>query len=115
MRVLIDTAGCTPYDPKEFNELKSIATLEKIEPLLVMPAGGDSLEAIDMLEIFSTLPIRRLLITRTDAARRFGGILAAAAAHGLSLCNISRSASIMDSVQPLEPAILAEMLLRYKN
>lgn len=115
MRVLIDTAGCTPYDHKEFSELKSIATLEKIEPLLVMPAGGDSLEAIDMLEIFSTLPIRRLLITRTNAARRFGGILAAAAAHGLSLCNISRSASIMDSVQPLEPAILAEMLLRYKN
>ncbi len=114
-RVLIDTSGCSPYDHNEFDELKTIATMENIEPILVMPAGGDSLEAIDMVEIFNTLPIRRLLVTKADATRRFGGILAAAMAHGLGFCNISRSASIMDSVQPLEPALLAQMLLKYKN
>lgn len=114
-RVLIDTAGCSPYDNTEFSELKSIARIENIEPILVLPAGGDSLEAIDMVEIFRTLPIRRILVTRADATRRFGGIMAAAAAHGLGFCNISRSASIMDSVQPLEPALLAQMLLKYKT
>jgi flagellar biosynthesis protein FlhF len=113
-RVLIDTAGCSPYDHNEFDELKAIAKLENIEPILVMPAGGDSLEAIDMVEIFSELPIRRLLVTRADATRRFGGVLAAAAAHGLGFCNISRSASIMDSVHQIEPALLAQMLLKYK-
>ncbi len=112
--VLIDTAGCSPYDHTEFQELKTIATMENIEPVLVIPAGGDSLEAIDMIEIFNTLPIRRLLVTRADATRRFGGILSAAAAHGLGFCNISRSSSIMDSVQPLEPTLLAQMLLKYK-
>ncbi len=114
-RILIDTAGCTPYDHKEFEELKSIATIPDIEPVLVMPAGGDSLEAIDMAEIFAALPIRRLLVTRADATRRFGGILATAIAHGLGLCNMSRSASIMDAVHPLEPVLLAQMLLKYKN
>ena len=113
-RVLIDTAGCSPYNHNEFDELKSITTLENIEPILVMPAGGDSLEAIDMVEIFNTLPIRRVLVTKADATRRFGGILAATMAHGLGFCNINRSASIMDSVQPLEPALLAQMLLKYK-
>ncbi len=114
-RILIDTAGCSPYNHNEFKELKSIASIAGIEPVLVLPAGGDSLEAIDMLEIFSELPIKRILVTRTDSARRFGSILSAAMAHGLSFCNISRTSSIMDSVQPLDPAILAQLLLKYKG
>jgi len=113
-RVLIDTAGCSPYDKNELGELKSISTIAGIEPVLTMPAGGDSLEAIDMLEVFRELPIKRILVTRTDATRRYGGILAAAAAHGFSFCNVSRSAGITDSVQPLDPATLAHMLLKYK-
>ncbi len=114
-RVLIDTPGCSPYDHKEFAELKNIASIENVEPILVMPAGGDSLEAIDMLEIFSEIRIRRLLITRCDTTRRFGGILAAALTHGLSFCNISRSGSITDTLLALEPGLLAQMLLRYRT
>lgn len=115
MRVLIDTAGCSPYDEHEFAELKSMATRQDIEPVLVLPAGGDSMETIDIVEVFRELPIKRILVTRADATRRFGGILAAAAAHDLGFCNLSRSASITDSVQPLEPSLLAQMLLKYKN
>jgi flagellar biosynthesis protein FlhF len=113
-RVLIDTAGCSPYDTSEFSELRSIAGIKNIEPVMVLPAGGDSMETIDMLEIFAELPIRRLLITKADTTRRFGGVLAAAVAHGLSFCNISRSASITDSLHMLEPSLLAQMLLKYK-
>lgn len=114
-RVLIDTAGCSPYNNKDFAELKGLANIENIEPVLVMPAGGDSLEAIDMLEIFSEIKIRRLLVTRCDAARRFGGIMAAALTHGLSFCNISRSPSITDTLLAMEPGLMAQMLLRFKE
>lgn len=114
-RVLIDTAGCSPYNPKDFTELKNLASIENIEPVLVMPAGGDSLEAIDMLEVFSEIKIRRLLVTRCDAARRFGGIMAAALTHGLSFCNISRSPSITDTLLAMEPGLMAQMLLRYRT
>ena len=51
MRVLIDTAGCNPYDKAEMKELKDYA-IDGIEPVLVLPAGGDSLEAIDIAEAF---------------------------------------------------------------
>ncbi len=114
-RVLIDTAGCSPYDESGLAELKSIATIENIEPVMVLQAGGDSMEAIDTVEIFGTLPIRRLLVTRADTTRRFGGVLAASIAHGLGFCNISRSSSITDSLQMLEPQMLAHMLLKYKD
>jgi flagellar biosynthesis protein FlhF len=111
--LLIDTAGCNPYDADELQELKTYCNLG-IEPILAMQAGGDSMEAIDMVELFVELPIKRILITRADTARRFGGVLACAAAHGLALCNASSSASIVDSLQPLTAKLLAQFLLRYK-
>jgi flagellar biosynthesis protein FlhF len=114
-RVLVDTAGCNHYEEPEFHELAAYATLGGIEPLLVLPAGGDSMETIDMVEAFSALPIRRLLITRTDTARRFGSILAAAAAQDLSFANASHSASIIDPLHPAESTVLAELLLRYQS
>ncbi len=112
--VLIDTAGCNAYENSEMKEISSFATLDGIEPVMVMAAGGDSLEAIDMAEPFAGLPIRRLLVTRADTARRFGGVLAAAAAHGLSFSNISASSSIVDTLQPADAASMAQLLLRYQ-
>ena len=113
-QILVDTAGCNAYDTAEREEFKSLAALKGIEPVLVMPAGGDSLEAIDIMERFSSTPIKRLLITRADTARRFGGLLAIAGAYGLSFSNMSSSSSIIDTLQPMNGAKLAQLLLRYQ-
>jgi flagellar biosynthesis protein FlhF len=113
--VLIDTAGCNPYDKQEINELAEFSEQGKnIEPVLALPAGGDSLEAIDTVEAFMALPVRRLLVTRADTARRFGGVLAAAAAHGLAFCNASSSSSVTDPLLPLDEVLLAQLLLKYR-
>jgi flagellar biosynthesis protein FlhF len=112
--VLIDTAGCNPYDTAELDELADFADQKGIDPVLALPAGGDSLEAIDHVEAFMALPIKRMLVTRADTARRFGGILAAAAAHNLSFCNVSSSSSIVDPLLPVDEALLAQLLLRYQ-
>jgi len=114
-RVLIDTAGCNPYEPTELKELHAYM-LSGIEPVLVLPAGGDSLEAIDMVEAYAeALPLKRLLVTRADTARRFGGILAAAAAHGLTFCNATGSSSITEPLRSLDAALLARLLLQYQQ
>jgi len=112
--VLIDTTGCNPYDAAELDELTTFASLEGVEPVLTLSAGGDSLEAIDMVEAFMALPIKRLLVTRADTARRFGGVLAAAAAHNLAFCNASSSSSITDPLLPMDETLLAQLLLKYK-
>ncbi|NBX04328.1 MAG: hypothetical protein EBR02_09795 [Alphaproteobacteria bacterium] len=112
--LLIDTAGCNPYDADDMAELGAHASLG-IEPILAMQAGGDSMEAIDMAEAFSELPLERLLITRADTARRFGGVLACAAAHRLAFCNTSSSSSITDALAPLDGTRLAQFLLRYQH
>lgn len=114
-RVLIDTAGCNPYEPSEIKELKQLASLAGIEPVMVLPAGADSMESIDTVEAFTTLPIERLLVTRADTAKRFGGVLAAAASHKLAFCHTSNSSSIIDSLNPLGAHDLAGLLLNYKK
>lgn len=113
-RILIDTAGCNPYDAKEMSELAAYGALEGVEPILALPAGGDSEEAIDIAEAFTALPIKRLLVTRADTARRFGGVLSVAAAHGLSFCNASRSPGVTEPLQPMSGEALAQYLLRYQ-
>jgi flagellar biosynthesis protein FlhF len=113
--IIIDTAGCNPYDAREWEELKSLASLEDVEPVLVLPAGGDSLETIDMVEIFSELPITRILMTRADSTRRFGGALSAAAAHDLAFCQVSNAAGIVDSLHSCDAALLSQFLLRYQQ
>jgi flagellar biosynthesis protein FlhF len=113
-RILVDTAGCNPYEQEELKELEALATVGGIEPILVLPAGGDSMEAVDAIETFSAIPIKRVLVTRADTARRFGSILASAATHGLAFANASHSASIIDPLHPADATLLAELLLRYQ-
>lgn len=114
MPLMIDTAGVNPYDAEEMQEIKSYASCNGIEPVLVLPAGGDSLEAIDIVEPFMSLPVKKLLVTRADTARRFGGVLAAAAAHDLAFCNVSDSSSIVDTMSPMDSPMLAQLLTRYQ-
>lgn len=113
--VIIDTAGCNPYNEKEWQETESLATIEDIEPVLVIPAGGDSLETIDNTEVFAGLPIKRILVTRADTSRRFGGVLAAAAAHGLHFSDTGTSSGMSDSLHELNPELLSHLLLRYQS
>ncbi len=113
--VIIDSAGCNPYHDEEWQRLQSFASIDSVEPVLVLPAGGDSAEAIDSTEIFMGLPIRRLVLTRTDTTRRFGAALAVAAAHDLAFAQLSTSSSLADSLFPADEARLAQLILRYQS
>ena len=44
----------------------------------VLPAGGDALETADIAAAFASLGATRMIATRLDIARRYGGLLAAA-------------------------------------
>jgi flagellar biosynthesis protein FlhF len=110
--VLIDTAGCNPYEEEDLAELASLAHASNAEIALVMPAGMDAQEAIDVTEAFMALPISQLIITRTDCTRRFGGLLAAAAAYKLPFSLASGSASVADPIAALTAKTLVQHLLK---
>lgn len=114
-KVIIDTAGLNPYDSGEIKELRELISIGGLEPVLVAAAGSDVSEAAETAGIFASLGARRLIITRADTARRFGGILAAADAGRLAFCNISSTSSIIGEFKPVDAVSLSNLLLHYRR
>lgn len=110
--VLIDTAGCNPYDFQELKQLGELAKLQDIEPVLVLPLGIDPSEAQEIAGVFSFLDIERLIVTRVDCARRFGGVFAAIETGQFAFSNASASLRVGDGCPALDPHYLTELLLR---
>lgn len=109
--VLVDTAGVNPYDEGELARLKAIVAAAKADVALVMPAGGDPLEAAELATAFAEIGAAYLLVTRLDAARRFASLLTAAEAGKLAFCEVGTTPHIADGLALLNPVSLARILL----
>jgi flagellar biosynthesis protein FlhF len=109
--VLIDSAGINPYSASDRGELAAHLVAASAEPMLVLPAGGDLFDSIEIAHAFASLGATRLLTTRLDMVHRLGSQLAAADAAQLSLCDASLSADIAKGLTPLNAAALARLLM----
>jgi flagellar biosynthesis protein FlhF len=76
----------------------------------VLPAGLDSEDAAETARAFHLLGCRHLLPTRLDAARRLGGVLAAAASGDLAFTEAGTGMDIATGLTPLAPGWLAQRL-----
>ena len=110
--VVIDSFGVNPHRDDELATLKDLIGAAGAEPILVLAAGGDPAEQAEVAERFADLGVHRLLITRLDEARRFGGVLGAADAAGLWFSDASISPYVGQGLHGLSPASLARLLLR---
>jgi flagellar biosynthesis protein FlhF len=108
----IDSASVNPFDSTEMSELASAAAAGGAEPVLVMAAGGDALEAAEIARAFAAIGAVRMIATRLDTARRHGGILAATST-GLALAELGASPTIGDGLLPASAASLARTLLAH--
>lgn len=111
--MFIDSAGANIYEFSQMKTLGEFAGLADVEPILTCPAGIDADEAQEMASVFSFLPIRRMLITRTDAARRLRGVFAAITTGGYALANFSASPKPSEAAASLSPAALSRLMLRH--
>ncbi|MBI1274619.1 hypothetical protein GC177_01450 [bacterium] len=109
--VIIDTAGYNPYDTDELKTLGQFISCHDIEPVLVCHAGMDGLDAADIASNFAYLGTQKLIVTKIDTARRYGGILTAAHAGNLAFSHFSRHAGAVDGLDPVTPERLAKILL----
>ncbi len=108
--VLLDTAGCDPFDPAQATDLLALLRATGAAPVLVLPAGLDAEEAAETARAFAALGARHLLPTRLDRPRRMGGVLAAAVAGGLSLTEAGTGPGAADGLTPITPAWLSARL-----
>ncbi len=109
---VIDTAGVNPFDRGALDRLGELAACAGAETVLVLPAGLDPREAAETARAFRALEPTRLLCARLDAARRLGGLVAAAEAGRLAFSDAGTTASIAQGLSPLNPVGIARLLLR---
>lgn len=113
--VLIDSFGCNPYNPSDLKDLRPFLQIPGIEPVLTLPAGGDAAEAAELGKAFEITGTKRLLMTRCDISRRFGGALAAAHIGNYAFCNYSSSDRVVGEYGPLGTKTLSNLLMRYRT
>ncbi|HEY4161790.1 MAG TPA: GTP-binding protein [Dongiaceae bacterium] len=109
--VLIDTAGTNPLRPVELSILSEFAGAAKAEPVPVLAAGGDVAESAEQGQLFSEIGCQRLIASRIDAVRRYGGILAAADAGQLALAEFGVSPEIAKGLMFFGADALARLLM----
>lgn len=115
-RILIDTGGVNPYNSADLRELSEYIKLDRnIEPVMVAASGSDSAEADDMARAFASLGARRILVTRIDAARRYGSVLTAAFSGRLAFSHASNSSRIIGEFINFDPVTLTNLLLRFQQ
>lgn len=106
---LVDLPGCDPFDDAAARRHAALVEAAQGTPVLVLPAGMDADESAETARAFHLLGCRHLLPTRLDAARRLGGVLAAAAAD-LALTEAGTGADVAEGLTPITPAWLAQRL-----
>ncbi|GAB4142934.1 MAG: hypothetical protein Tsb0016_11610 [Sphingomonadales bacterium] len=108
---LIDSVGANPYSLDDIQALARAVKLTGAEPVLVLPAGVDALEAAEMADIFASLGARRMIATRLDGARRYAGVLTALYKGGLALAAIGAGPFIADGLAAASALNLAQHII----
>jgi flagellar biosynthesis protein FlhF len=109
--VFVDTPGSNPFIDAERKQLHALVAAAGGEATLVLPAGLDASEAVDMAHEFRALGATRLLITRLDMTRRLGSLLRVAFDAHLPLANFSASCKVTEAPYPFNPVALARLIL----
>lgn len=110
-KLLIDTAGINLHAAAERRALKELIQASGAEPVAVFAAGMDAIETGELAAQAVALGARRFIGTRLDAARRLGGLLAAADLGGLAFADAGASPFVGKGFERLDPLALAHRLL----
>ncbi len=109
--ILIDTLGTNPLKAGDLALLRELAEAASAEIVLVMAAGGDAIESAELAAGYAEAGATRLVATKVDVARRYGGILAAAEAGQLAFAGLGSSPEIASGLGTLRADQLCRLIL----
>ncbi|GAB4529003.1 MAG: flagellar biosynthesis protein FlhF [Parvularculaceae bacterium] len=110
--IIIDAPGVSAFDKDEIGYIRELAEVANAEPILVLPASGDREEYDDLARIYYAFGVRRMIVTKIDAARRIGPALAAAQNIGMSIAHFGVSPFIAEGLETASAERLAARLLQ---
>jgi flagellar biosynthesis protein FlhF len=110
--VLIDTAGRSPKDELQIQELKSLlaeAHVDEVHLVLSMTSSRQSLEAA--AEKFAAAGTTAVILTKLDEASGMGAVLSLARRVGLPISYLTAGQAVPDDIEPAHPRRLARLVL----
>jgi flagellar biosynthesis protein FlhF len=110
-QIIIDTGGSNPYDVDDMRALATMMNVASVEPILVMQAGIDAEECSEVARSYALLGVQRVMPTRLDITRRFGGLLSAAQKSGMAFADASNTHKVANGLFDFTPQSLAELFL----
>ncbi len=109
--VYIDTTAVNPYLDGDMAALGDMIKATEADPLVVLAAGGNALDAADMAQAFADIGARRMVATRLDVARRMGCLLAAADHSRLAFSGVSITPSVAKGLSAINAVSLARLIM----
>lgn len=109
--VVVDTLGTNPLKASDLAQLRELAEAAGAEIVLVMAAGGDAIESAELAAAYADAGATRLIASKVDVARRYGGIVAAAEAGRLAFAGLGTSPEIASGLAALRADQLCRLIL----
>lgn len=109
--LIIDSPGINPYSAGDRRELSQLIATSGAEPVLVLPAGGDGFDTIELARIFRDLGVSRMIVTRLDMVQRLGSVIACADTLRLGFAEAGTSPDIAKGLTAFNPVVLARLIL----
>jgi len=108
--LLIDTAGRSPFNGAQMEQLKMLA-YAAIQVHLVLSAGTREDDLDDIIGHFSSVPINRLLFTKLDETKRHGHLFGVIRKRGIKPSYFTMGQRVPEDMAPATPDKIAEWVL----
>ncbi len=112
--ILIDTAGRSPRNEAEMQDLKSIlAPFQDIEAHLVLSATTREEELFDIIQSFSELSPKSTVFTKVDECDFLGSILNVHFCHEYPISYLAKGQKVPEDLLFAEPKLIAELVMKH--
>ncbi len=110
--ILIDTAGRSPRDQAQIDELNQfLGQGANVENCLVLAAPTEERLQQKSLESFSQLPLSRLIFTKLDETDRCGVLINVPIRSNLPLAYLTNGQQVPEDLLRAEPQMVAELVM----
>jgi flagellar biosynthesis protein FlhF len=110
--ILIDTAGRSPRNKTQMEELKAFLSQDQsYESCLVLSAGTRYQDMLKIYDSFSVVPLHRLVFTKLDETEVLGSILSLIGHTQKNLSYVTFGQNVPDDIEVVNPRRLAKLIV----
>jgi flagellar biosynthesis protein FlhF len=111
--ILIDTAGRSPHNNDQLDELKNLLQIDDaVEKYLVLSATTKYKDALDIVKKFSVCAPHKVIFTKIDETRNIGTVVNLLYQSPMSLSYVTNGQNVPDDIELVDPNKLTQLILR---